>query len=209
MSYVMGSRPLGVAEAEELGKFLREYAIRVAGIEVVHVTKSGRRIKDTPLADTVKEFASQVVTAQSMAPATAGVLAAAGCSIAPITALIAAASLPVLLYQQYQARKRLPAAAAPNDPVQWSEVSFSLVDVSDRRVLWSEYLLSIYGARHGWWVLGGMRHPRQWEVGASYAARKAGYLPAWDSRKYERVRPMGRNGKTSSQGGSKLSDWLD
>ncbi len=176
--YLATTPVLSIERANDLGLFLARYEIHVTGLQVFHITEDGRRVKDDPTADAIKN------TAESGAASAIGseVAVAAGISfVLPPAALLAAiAAIPPLLKKQNDLRKKQAGGSAGSKAVS-SEVGFDLADVSARRRKWAEWLLSVYAARHDW-QLRGLHHPEQLALGARYAATHAGDPPPWGDR---------------------------
>lgn len=218
--YVARTPPIAKAQAEELGRWLRGYAIHLANLSVYHVRESGEREKAEPLKSAILDTAGVIGAPAALAPVAAPL--AIGCApliaplvalLAPLAALLAPWAVPVLIGELvavpaggYVTRRNLPPPDG-TDPVRYSEIEFGLADVGPARVKWTEYLLSIYGARHAWQALAGMRFPGQWTVGAAYAARPDHplYPPAWAERKHARRRASG----TARRGQPSQSPWWE
>jgi len=176
--YLATTPVLSIERANDLGLFLARYEIHVTGLQVFHITEDGRRVKDDPTADAIKN------TAETGAASAIGseVAVAAGISfVLPPAALLAAiAALPVLAKKQNDLRKKQVGGSAGSKAVM-SELCFDLADVSAKRRKWAEWLLSVYAARHDW-QLRGLHHPEQLALGARYAATHAGDPPPWADR---------------------------
>ncbi|OQA43735.1 MAG: hypothetical protein BWY52_01784 [Chloroflexi bacterium ADurb.Bin325] len=174
---------LAIADAEELGRYLARYAIRVGGLRVQHRQRDGKLVDDRPLADTAAQTAAASAIAAPIGTGAGLGLAAAGAAafVAPWMLVPAVANALHGIKQAYEIRKKTPGGLA-KEPV-GSVISFRLTDVSDRRRAWAEYLLCLYAERHpGWQVMDGLRHPEQRASAARYAAAHAGYPTPWGDR---------------------------
>ena len=174
--YLARTPVLSVDQAAELGGFLARYAIRVSGLTVHHILENGQRVEDNPTRDTIVETAGETIGAN----VGAGAAVAAGVTLAlpPVAILAGLAAIPALVKGQHDLRRKQVGGKAGSKAVS-SEVGFDLADVSTKRRRWSEYLLSIYTARHGW-TLAGLHHPEQLDLGARYAASHRGDPPPWE-----------------------------
>lgn len=182
-------KPLTLPEAQELGRWLRKYRIGIGGLTVYQVTDKGHRIKDDPMMDTIKVTIGQVGGALVVAPL-AGFLAPVAAVVAPFAWL----ALGPTKVAEHQMRKQAGPVAPKGEQFVGTEIEFALVDVSAKRRKWTEYLLAIYAAHHGW-QLSGLQYPEQIAVGAAYAARTGGYPPAWSEQP---ARPKAHAGKRSA-----------
>ncbi len=128
MKYTVTTPVMAQAEAEEFGKWLAKYKVEIAGLEVWQVTASGKRYKDDPLADTVKDLAGQAATSVAGAQVGASVLIPIVGLIPHVAILALAASLPGLIWAQFKLRKKVPKTVSKfgkDDPLVTSEASSS------------------------------------------------------------------------------------
>jgi hypothetical protein len=174
------------AEAEDLGKWLAKYEVELTGLQVWQVGQSGKRYRDDATAETIRSTVSSAASSVVTSGAGGSALVPLVALLSPAAILAMIASIPVLLAATHKTTKKLAAPSAAvmaHDPIVATELTFDLAAVSARRRGWSEYLLSIYGALHGWTKLDGMAHREQWAQGAAYAARTGGYPAPWSERK--------------------------
>ncbi len=176
MSYQIHTPPLAQADAEAFGKWLGQYAITLTGLLVEHFRADGSHVVDRPLADTVKQTAAEAVAA-TPGSAVAGSLLAG--FVAPWLLPVSLLAFVATLRASYNNRKRM--IGGGHADIQSSRITFGLGNVSAARLQWTEYLMCIYVAHHGW-TLRGLHYPRQLAVGQRYAATHTGYPPPWGSR---------------------------
>ena len=189
--------PITQAKAKELGKWLGQYQIQIAGLSVWQITEDGKRIRDDAMADTIKSTAGSAGGATMASGPAAPLLGPLVALLSPAAILAMAAAIPALIAAQHKLRKEAGPQMRGHTIVA-TEIEFVLTGVSAKRRKWSEYLLSIYAAHHKW-TLTGMQHGEQIAVGAAYAARTGGYPRPWSdtgrtSRTIKRSRPHGRGG---------------
>ncbi len=170
-------KPLTLPEAQEMGRWLRKYRIDIAGMTVYQVTDKGTRVRDDPLADTIKATIGEVSGAAIGAAILAPLLGPLAAAAAPFAWL----ALGPTKVAEHELRKKSGPQIPRGEQFVGTEIEFNLVDVSAKRRKWTEYLLSIYAAHHGW-QLAGLQHPEQVAVGSAYAARTGGYPPAWSEQ---------------------------
>jgi len=180
-------KPLTLAAAQELGRWLAKYQIGISGLTVYQVTDKGHRIKDDPMADTIKSTIGEIGGAALLSVPLAPLLGPLALAAAPFAWL----ALGPTKAAQHELRKKVGPAAPKGEQFVGTEIEFGLSDVSAKRRKWTEYLLAIYAAHHGW-QLSGLQHPEQIAVGAAYAARTGGYPPAWSEQP---ARPKAHAGK--------------
>lgn len=200
----MDPQPLTLAQAQEMGQWLRKYQIDIAGLSVYQITDKGTRVRDDPLADTIKTTIGQLGGAAVLAAPLAPLLGPLAVAAAPFAWL----ALGPTKAAEHQARKQAGPQIPRGEQVTGTEIEFNLVGVSAKRRKWTEYLLAIYAAHHGW-QLTGLQHPEQVAVGAAYAARTGGYPPAWSEQPARPKTPAGKRpagkpakGKPARPGGN-------
>jgi hypothetical protein len=204
MTYRADTPVLSAAQAEELGRFMAQYEIHVAGLVVRDVFGDGREVVNDPLTRTVTQTAS----AGSMGAVGAAGAVAAGLALPVLSVPLLFGALVADTKAIHALNKRQTTPGAVS-----SVITFSLPDVSDKRRKWAEYLLSIYAHRHHW-RLSGLHDPEQLAAGA----RAAGYPAPWGKGKSAHPQtPHGNPAHTSaprkrSARGSRLarlSRWLE
>lgn len=175
------------ADAQKFGEWLGLYEIDVVGLTCWQVGESGRLYKDEPLADTVTAAVGFVgggvgggavggMVAAPLAPILAPLLA----PFAPLILPALLASIPASLAGIFHLRKHdgePMAAINANDRIVATLLKWRFGNVSERRCLWSEYLIAVHAAMHSWTDVRGFRYPEQMGVGAAYAARTGTYPP--------------------------------
>ena len=172
------------AEAEELGKWLAEYKVDIAGLAVYQVDVNGKRTRDDATAKTIKDTVQEVGLSVALAPVAIPIIGL----VPPLAAILAAMQgFNLLMWgglkkAQHSLNKKIPAGKN----IHHTELEFGFAGVSAKRLAWSEYLVSIYAHKHQW-TLTGLVHPEQLAAGA----RAGGYPVPWSQQ--------ARNGRRSAK----------